>query len=111
MAALSADKRRELVAAGSPELAAAARAYAEAGRWGEALECLEAQPDAELLDQARRWAQETGDLFVYRRALALAGQEMQAAELEELARAAQAAGKERFAGAARDLLQPTEEKS
>jgi hypothetical protein len=111
MAALSAEKRRELVAAGSPELAAAARAYAEAGRWGEALECLEAQPDAELLDQARRWALEAGDLFVYRRALALAGREIEAAELEELAGAAQAAGKERFAGAARDLLQPTEEKS
>jgi hypothetical protein len=107
----SAQKRRELVASRSPELAAAARAFAEASRWGEALECLEAQPDPELLGRARQWALAEGDLFVYRRALALAGEEARADELESLAAAARAKGKDAHAKAAQDLLQPAEDQA
>ncbi len=100
----TAKKRREMLAQGSPELGPAGRALAQAGRWGEALECLSAAEDREGLAQAAAAAAEAGDLFLYRRAKQLLGEEPEPRDLARLAERAEAAGKLSHATAARRLL-------
>lgn len=92
----SAQERRKLLAAASPELGAVGRRYLDQGRWGEALECLEAAGDREGLERLRQAALEAGDYFYWRRALALLGQPQDPAELTRLAEQAQAGGKAVF---------------
>ena len=50
----TAKERRDMLAHNSPDLGAAGRALAEAGRWGEALECLDAARDQEGMAAADR---------------------------------------------------------
>ncbi len=92
----SAAERRKLLSVTSPELGATGRRYLEQGRWGEALECLEAAGDREGLEQTRQAALEAGDYFFWRRALTLLGQPLDPAELTRLADQAQTAGKAVF---------------
>ncbi len=93
-------QRRKLMAENSPRLGEVARAYLEAGRLGEALECLESSRDAGLLKELAAKAREEGDFWAFRQAHRLLGEEMPAGELEELARRAQSLGKEAYARAA-----------
>ncbi len=88
-----------------PALAQAGHNLLEAGRWGEALECLEACADKEGLEELARAAWEAGDLFFWRQAQRLLGRQPQAAELSQLAQRAQEAGKLAFAQSARQLAQ------
>lgn len=92
----SAQERRKLLASASPELGAVGRRYLDQGRWGEALECLEAAGDQAGLERLRQAALEAGDYFYWRRAVALLGQTQDPAELTRLADQARAAGKAVF---------------
>jgi len=98
-----AKRRRRMLRENDPALAQAGRNLLEAGRWGEALECLEASADQEGLIELARAAQEAGDIFFWRQAQRLLGHRPGPAELEELAERAQAAGKLAFAQQAREL--------
>ena len=96
--------RRRMLRDKDPALAQAGRGFVEAGRWGEALECLEACPDQEALEELTQAAWEAGDLFYWRQGQRLLGHQPTAAELEELAQRAEAAGKPAFAQSARGLV-------
>ncbi|KMY67923.1 hypothetical protein AAU61_08720 [Desulfocarbo indianensis] len=104
----TARERREMLAQNAAGLGAAGRALAEAGRWGEALECLEAAEDREGLAQAADAAVEAGDYFIYRRARQLMSGEPEPRQLARLAEMAEAAGKLSHASAARKLLHQEE---
>jgi Ribonuclease G/E len=104
----TAKQRRDMLAQDSPELGAASRAYAQAGRWGEALECLDAAEDREGLAQAAAEAAENGDLFIYRRAKQLLGEDLAPRDLARLAEAAESAGKLSHATSARKILHQEE---
>lgn len=93
-------QRRKLMADDSPQLKELARAYLEAGRLGEALECLERSRDQELLRELAARAKDEGDFWAFRQAHRLLDEPMPAAELEELARRAGSLGKEAYARAA-----------
>ena len=92
----TAQERRKLLAAASPELGEAGRRYLEQGRWGEALECLEAAGDRQGLEQLRQAALDAGDYFFWRRALVLLDQAQESAALTRLADQARAGGKAVF---------------
>ncbi len=98
-----AKRRRRMLREKDPALAQAGRTFLEAGRWGEALECLEASADQEGLEELARAAREGGDLFYWNQVQRLLGREPQAAELRELAQRAQETGKLAFARSARQL--------
>lgn len=104
----TAKERRDMLAQDSPALGEAGRALAQAGRWGEALECLEAAGDQEGLASAAAAAAESGDLFLYRRAKQLLGQDLAPRDLASLAEAAEMAGKLSHATAARKILHQEE---
>ncbi len=104
----TAKERRGLLAQDSPELGASGKAFAQAGRWGEALECLEAVDDREGLAAAAAEAAESGDLFLYRRAKQLLGDDLEPRDLARLAEVAEAAGKLSHATAARKILHQEE---
>jgi hypothetical protein len=104
----TAKERRDMLAHNSPDLGAAGRALAEAGRWGEALECLDAARDQEGMAAATTAAVKSGDLFLYRRAKQLLGQELEPRDLAGLAEAAEMAGKLSHATAARKILHQEE---
>ena len=89
-------ERRKLLAAGSPELAALGRRFLEQGRWGEALECLEATGDRQGLEALRQATLAAGDYFFWRRALTLLDQPQAPGELTRLADQARTAGKAVF---------------
>jgi hypothetical protein len=105
---ITAKERREMLAKNSSDLGAAGRALAQAGRWGEAMECLEAVGDKEGLAQVASAAAESGDLFLYRRAKQLLSQDLEPRDLANLAEAAESAGKLSHATAARKILHQEE---
>lgn len=104
----TAKERREMLVQDSPNLGAAGQAFAQAGRWGEALECLGAGGDREGLAQAASEAADSGDLFLYRRAKQLLGEDLEPRDLARLAEAAEKAGKLSHATAARKILHQEE---
>ncbi len=104
----TAKERREMLAQDSPDLGEAGRALAQAGRWGEALECLEAAGDREGLAGAAAEAASTGDFFLYRRAKQLLKEDLEPRDLARLAEAAEEAGKLSHATAARKILHQEE---
>jgi hypothetical protein len=104
----TAKERREMLAQDSPNLSEAGRALARAGRYGEALECLEAAGDQNGLAKVASAAAENGDLFLYRRAKQLLGDDLEPRDLASLAEAAEMAGKLSHATAARKILHQEE---
>lgn len=104
----TAKQRRDMLAQDSPDLGSAGQALARAGRWGESLECFEAAGDREGLAQAAAKGAETGDLFLYRRAKQLLGEDLEPRDLARLAEAAENAGKLSHATAARKILHQEE---
>lgn len=100
----TAKERRKLLAESPAGLGAAGRALLAAGRWGEALECLEAAGDREGIAELHQAALAAGDYFFWRRALSALGQAPTPAETEAVTRAAAAAGKDRFRAQAAAML-------
>lgn len=100
----SARERRRLLAERPAELGPAGRLFLDLGRWGEALECLEAAGDRAGIETLRQAALAAGDHFYWRRALAVLGQAPASAEVAAVAEAARAAGKDRFREQAAAML-------
>ena len=95
-------ERRHLV---ERELSAAqalgyAEAYLEAGRDCDAIEFLVKADEQDRLAEIQRRAIETGDAFLFRAVAAATGVAPEREQWRELARAAAAAGKERYAAEA-----------
>lgn len=99
-------ERRQMLAAESPRLAEVGRAFLEAGRWGEALECLAAAGQSEAIADLAALAVEAGDYFYYMGAKRTLGAEPEAKDLKALAEAARRAGLERFAAGAEKYTGP-----
>ena len=78
-----------------------AEAYLAEGRAIEAVEFLAKAEDGERLQELRREALETGDLFLMRAVVDALGEAPDREEWLALAEAAEAAGKERYAADAR----------
>lgn len=97
---VSAQQRRKLLAEGSPRLAEVGLAFLEAGRWGEALECLAAAGETSGLERLKREAGEVGDYFYAAAAARALGQELDTHQLDQIAQRAEETGKETFAAAA-----------
>ncbi|MFH1060982.1 MAG: hypothetical protein V1797_20145 [Pseudomonadota bacterium] len=100
----TARERRKLLAEQPSGLGPTGRALLAQGRWGEALECLEAAGDREGIAELHRAALAAGDYFYWRRALSALGQAPTPAEAEAVAAAAAAAGKARFQEQAAAML-------
>ncbi|MBI5522769.1 MAG: hypothetical protein HY910_09085 [Desulfarculus sp.] len=104
-----AKERRRLLAQKAGTLAQAGAGFLREGRWGEALECLAAAGDRAGLDELAGQALEAGDLFTWRRVLEALGREPDPQGLAQLKAKAQELGKQGFALAAQDLLEPGDE--
>ncbi len=103
------NQRRQMLSEASPRLSEVGRGFLEAGRWGEALECLSAAGDAEALMDLAGQAAEQGDFFYYLSAVRAAGAEPEPGTMEQLARTARQAGLERFAASAEKFTSPVEQ--
>lgn len=90
-------ERRRMCQEGSADLASASQAYLEAGRWGEALECIAAAGDMENAALLAAQALEAGDLFYYTQAQKVMGREPAESDLAELKGNAARYGKQAFA--------------
>lgn len=99
-------QRRHLVERELPAAQAlrTAEAYLAEGRMLEAVDFLRIAGAAERLAELRRGALEAGDLFLLRAVAAAAGEAPRHDEWDALARAAEAAGKLRYAADARRQL-------
>jgi hypothetical protein len=106
----TASQRRQWLEEASPHLKEAGRAYLEAGRLSEALECFAAVKDAEGLALMEGQALESGDFFAWQMSLNRQGRKPKAEELLRIKEAAQAAGKSAFAQTAQSLWEEIEEK-
>ena len=95
-------ERRKLLADNSPRLGQVGMAFLEAGRWGEAIECLAAAGDEAGLARIREMAVEAGDLFFAQAAAKALGEELSGHETGALTRQAKQAGKDVFAAQAAD---------
>lgn len=98
-------QRRKLLAESSPRLGEAGRAFLQAGRWGEALECLDEAGDSGAIEELLQAAVKDGDLFYARAAAKALGRELDQAQLTAVAEAAGRAGKAKFEEAARAASQ------
>jgi hypothetical protein len=99
-------RRRHLVERELPAAQALriGEAYLAEGRAIEAVDFLRKAGAAERLTELRRGAVEAGDSFLLRAAAAAAGEAPRHEEWEAVARAAEAAGKLRYAADARQQL-------
>ena len=68
-------ERRKLLADADPSLSAKGMALLKQGRWGEALQCLNAAGDTGGIDELAALAWEAGDLFFWQQAKEALGQE------------------------------------
>ena len=66
------------------------------------MDYLEVESDPELLGMVIDWARERGDAFLFRRASAVAGKTPSAEDWEQVAKQAEAQGKESYARMARE---------
>lgn len=101
-----AKERRRLLAQKASSLADAGGQCLKQGRWGEALECLNAAGASASLQDLAAQALEAGDLFTWRRALEALGQTPSRQGLEQIKAKAEALGKSTFARTAEALLEP-----
>ena len=85
------------------DLSGAGRAFLDAGRSGEALECFAAAKDSQGLADTAAYGLEIGDLFVWRQAKRLMGEQLDPKGLSEIGQRAQAAGKVAFAQTVEEL--------
>ena len=97
------------MATGYSELGQVGRAYLDAGRWGEALECLEAAKDRQGVEKLAAKALEAGDLFVWRQCSNILGRDLNPHEIRNLHMKAETLGKNSFALAALALMDPPED--
>lgn len=96
-------ERRKLLADASPRLGEVGLEFLEAGRWGEALECLDAAKDSQGLSRIKDMAVQAGDLFYAQAAAHALGEQLSEQELTTLAKQAKEAGKDVFAHGAAEL--------
>jgi hypothetical protein len=103
--------RRHLIEREQPPAQALrlAEAYLEQDRALEAIEFLHKAGAEDRLVEIRRGAVESGDVFLLRELARLTGAEPERGEWRELAEAAGAAGKERYAAEARRQAERGEE--
>jgi NTP pyrophosphatase (non-canonical NTP hydrolase) len=101
---LGAVERRRMCQDGSAGLKSAGQAYLDTGRWGEALECFEALKDLDGAAMLASLAIEAGDVFYYKQAKRLLGQEASINDLKQLAQKAVEMGKNAFASTAEQLI-------
>lgn len=100
----SAQQRRKMLGDSSAQLGQAGLDYFEAGRLGEALECLRAVRDTEGLSRIAQAALENGDFWAYGQAVQAAGLQPDPAQVEKLISRAKELGKDAFARAAEKSL-------
>ena len=93
----------------STELGGAGRAFLDAGRWGEALECLAAAQDQQGLEKLAAEALQAGDFFVWRHSLKLLDQDLNPDKIKDIQLRAETLGKISFARAAEALVNPPED--
>jgi hypothetical protein len=105
----AAKERRRLLAQNASSLAEAGGLFLRQGRWGEALECLNAAGDTAALKDLAGQALAAGDLFTWRRTLEALGQEPSPSDLGQLKSRAEELGKFTFARAAQAILEPSDE--
>lgn len=104
------DRRHVLARGLAPEKAGRiADAYLEEGRRVEALDFLAKAEASEKLAELRRAAVAEGDLFLLRAAARVGGEPVSAEEYRQVAAAARAAGKLRYAQDAERLAEAGEE--
>lgn len=100
---ITAKNRRQMLKENAASLSGAGRAFLDAGRTGEALECFAAAKDTQGLADVGTYGLENGDLFVWRQAKRLLGEDLDPEQLSEIGQRAQAAGKTAFAQTAEGL--------
>lgn len=105
----NAQQRRKQLQDGAADLGQTGAAFFEAGRWGEALECLAAAGDGDGLVRLAGFAIESGDYWLYSQAMARAGKPPDPADLESIQKNAKKLGKGAFAMAAEAALKPANE--